>query len=37
MVDGLDQLMMPITSYAFFDPIRNGARYAALRKMNLGP
>ncbi len=35
-VDARDQLMMPIKTYAFFDPIRADPRFAALlRKMNL--
>ncbi len=37
-VDERDQLMMPIKSYAFFDPLRADPRFAALlRKMNLEP
>jgi DNA-binding winged helix-turn-helix (wHTH) protein len=35
-VDGRDQLMMPIKTYAFFDPIRTDPRFhALLRKMKL--
>ncbi len=37
-VDGRDQFMMPIKTYAFFDSIRADPRFAALlRKMNLEP
>jgi tetratricopeptide (TPR) repeat protein len=36
-VEERDQMMMPILSYAHFDPIRNDPRFAALlRKMKLG-
>jgi TolB-like protein/Tfp pilus assembly protein PilF len=35
-VDGRDQLMMPIKTYAFFDPLRNDPRFLSLlRKMKL--
>jgi TolB-like protein len=37
-IEERDQTMMPILSYAHFDPIRNDPRFAALlRKMNLEP
>ena len=37
-VEECDQLMMPIKSYGFFDPMRGDARFAAgLRKMHLEP
>jgi hypothetical protein len=35
-VDERDQLMMPIKSYAFLDPLRNDSRFhTLLKKMNL--
>jgi TolB-like protein len=35
-IDARDHMIMPIKSYAFFDPIRGDSRYGALlRKMNL--
>jgi hypothetical protein len=35
-VDARDQFIMPIKTYAFFDPIRKDPRFAALlRKMKL--
>jgi hypothetical protein len=37
-VDERDQLMMPIKSYAYLDPLRSDPRFAVLlRKMNLEP
>jgi tetratricopeptide (TPR) repeat protein len=36
-VEECDQLMMPIKTYGFFDPLRDDVRYVQLlRKMNLG-
>ncbi len=37
-VDARDQMMTPIKTYSFFDPLRNDPRFhALLRKMNLAP
>jgi superkiller protein 3 len=37
-VEGRDQMMTPIKTYPFFDPLRNDPRlHALLRKMNLEP
>jgi tetratricopeptide (TPR) repeat protein len=37
-VDGRDQMMMPIQSYPFLDPVRTDPRYVALlRKLNYEP
>jgi hypothetical protein len=37
-VDGRDQMMIPIKTYPFLDPIRADPRFSALlRKMNLEP